>query len=540
MAALPGRSGTTASRYYLNNEMLRNAGATVEYTPEQIDEYIKCSEDPIYFFENYIYIIHVDLGMIKFHPRFYQREMVDLIHKNRFTIFKWPRQHGKTQTVAAILLWYALFKKNQNIALLAHKAEQAQEIMARIKLSFENLPLWLQQGVTKWNERHVAFENGSKIKSYATGSGAVRGQTLNIVYLDEFAFVEPNVQEKFYTATYPVITSGHTTKIIMTSTPNGMDLFYKFWHESEQGRNSYVRHQSYWWDIEGRDEKWKQETINNTSERQFTQEFETEFLGSTNTLIAGEKLRILTYSQPIGRDGDLTIFEGPRKRRNYVCCVDSSEGLGQDYHAFSIIDTTEVPYKVVAVYHNNTTHHLLLPNIIYNAAKFYNEAMVLVEVQSTGAQIATILLHDMEYENVVTTTMKGRNGQRIGGGFGGELRLGVMMNKQVKRIGCTNLKALIEQDKLIFNDERILKEFFTFVCDDKQQYQAQEGHNDDLVMSLVLFAWMVSQNYFRDSTDTDVRDKMVQENIDWLIQDLTPFGVIDDHHNDDENTFLIL
>lgn len=523
-----------APKFYLGNQMLKNAGVPIEWTPAKLKEYAKCAEDPIYFFEHYIKIIHVDHGLIKFKPREYQKEMIKLVFDNRFTIVKWPRQHGKTTTVAAMLLWYALFKKKFNIALLAHKQDQAIEIMERIQLAFENLPDWLQQGIVTWNKKKIKFENGSRISAWATSAGGVRGQTYNIVYLDEFAFVAPNEQETFYTATYPVITSGKNTKIVMTSTPNGMDLFYKFWNESELGRNSYVRHASYWWDIAGRDEAWKQEQIMNTSERQFSQEFETEFLGSTFTLISGEILRTLTYAEPLGEMMDITIFETPQQKHHYVCCVDSSEGLGQDYHAFSIIDVTSVPYKVCAVYHNNKLHHMLLPNVIYTACNYYNEAMCLVESMSTGQQVAAILLHDLEYENVVMTTLKGASGQRIGGGFGGQTRLGVMMNKQVKSIGCTNLKALIEQKKLIFNDERILKEFFSFTAD-KLSYKAEEGKNDDLVMTLVLFGWMVAQHYFRDSTDTDVRSNMVEENIEAIEQDLTGFGVIDNHQGYDED-----
>lgn len=432
-----------------------------------------------------------------------------------------------TTTTAAMMLWYALFHEDYSIALLAHKEAQSREILSRIRMAFEMLPIWLQQGVTSWNKGDIAFENGSKIECHATGSGVIRGRTYNMVYLDEFAHVEKGVQEDFYTATYPTITSGQTTKLIITSTPKGMELFYKFWNESEMGKNNFVRHEAFYWQVPGRDEKWKEETIKNTSQRQFDQEFLCDFLGSTNTLIDSVTLKRLTYKEPIGTIGDLRFFKEPEKGHTYACCVDCSEGLNQDYHVFTIIDVTEIPYKVVAVYRNNDLHHLLLPNYIYNAAKHYNNAVVLIETQSTGAQVAQILLHDLEYEGVLTTTLKGRNGQRIGGGFGGEVRIGVMMNKQVKRIGCTNLKALIEQDRLIFNDERILQEFRTFVASDKQSFEAEPGSNDDMVMTLVLFSWMVSQNYFKEVTDTDIRENLYNKNMEMIEQDLTPFGMID-------------
>jgi hypothetical protein len=427
-------------------------------------------------------------------------------------------------------LWYVLFHQDFKVALLAHKLDQAREILSRAQLAFEYLPEWMQQGVTSWNKGDIAFENGSSIECGATSSGSIRGRTFNIVYLDEFAHVEAHEQESFYESTYPVITSGTTTKLIVTTTPKGMDLFYKFWNESELGRNSFRRHEISWRDIPGRDDAWREETIKNTSERQFAQEFECDFLGSSNTLLAGWKLKILTWKEPLSVVDNLTIFKAAEPKRHYVCCVDSSEGLNQDYHAVTIVDATTVPYEVVAVYRDNRTEHLLLPNIVYNLCKLYNEAVCLIEAMSTGAQIATILLHDLEYEGVLTTTLKGRNGQRIGGGSG-DMRLGVQMNKQVKRIGCTNLKALIENDKLLVNDERMVKEFFTFVAD-KQGFQAEEGSNDDLVMSLVLFAWLVSQNFFKDSTDTDVRQSLYDQNIARIEQDLTPFGFITDGVDD--------
>lgn len=520
-------------KFYLGQENLKAAGVQIAWSDEQVKEFKKCKFSPLYFIENYIKIISLDHGLIQFKPHEFQKEFIRNCVDNRFVIAKWPRQQGKTTTTAALLLWYVLFNKHFKIALLAHKDEQAREILGRVQLAFENLPDWLQQGVVSWNKGDIQFENGSLIKTYATSSGSIRGKTYNIIYLDEFAHVDGNVQEAFFTSTYPTISSGKKSKFIITSTPKGMEWFYKLWHDSEQGRNAYVRHEAHWSEMPGRDEAWKEETIRNTSEWQFNQEFNTEFLGSTNTLIDGQKLKVLTYDAPISEMGNIAFFKRAEKGHVYVLSVDCSEGLNQDYHAASVVDVTKTPYEVCAVYHDNKTHHLMLPNILYNLAMLYNEAMIMCETQSTGAQVATILMHDLEYEGVLSTTMKGKAGQRIGGGFGGEVRLGVMMNQQVKRIGCTNLKALIEQDKLVFHDERILKEFFTFTAD-KKSFRADEGKNDDLVMSLVIFAWMVAQNFFKDVTDTDVRRDMLQENIELIEQDLTPFGFISDGQDEDE------
>jgi hypothetical protein len=518
-------------QFYNGNERLKAASVRMKFTPEQIAEIARCSEDAIYFFETYIKIIHVDRGVIPFEPWEFQKDLIRKIIDNRFVLARWGRQIGKSTTVAAMLLWHALFNKRYTIAILAHKMEQAQEILYRIQESFQLLPHWLQQGVVEWNKRSMSFENGSRIFAAATSSGSIRGKSLNILFCDEFSHVDRNMQEEFFTSVVPTISSGTTTKFIITTTPKGMDLFYKLWTESEQGRNDYVLSYAPWYSVPGRDEEWKKREIAKTSEMQFAQEHEIEFLGSTNTLVAAWKLKILTWLNPYSVVDNVTIFKKAEPKRHYVCCVDSSEGLNQDYHAVTIIDATCIPYEVVAVYRSNDMHHLLLPNIVYNLCKLYNEAVCLIEAMSTGAQIATILLHDLEYEGVLTTTLKGRNGQRIGGGSG-DMRLGVQMNKQVKRIGCTNLKALIEDDKIVLNDERIVKELFTFVVKDTHGFAAEEGHNDDLVMSLVLFAWLVSQNFFKDSTDTDVRQSLYDQNIARIEQDLTPFGFITDGVDD--------
>lgn len=439
-----------------------------------------------------------------------------------------------TTIVAAILLWYVLFNENFSIALLAHKAEQSREIMSRIQLAFENLPHWLQQGVVEWNKGSIEFENHSKIIAAATSSGSVRGRTFNLVYLDEFAHVEPNEQEDFYTSVYPTISSGQTTKIIITSTPKGMELFHKIWVESEQQRNTFVRVDCDWREVPGRDEKWRKETIQNTSERQFSQEYETNFLGSTNTLLEPSTLSSLTWIDPIqtAYNENLKIYKNREDNHTYLVCVDTSEGLNQDYHAFIVFDVTTYPYDMVAMYRSNSLSHLLLPDIIHKLAMHYNEAFILCEVQTNGAMIASILLGDLEYENVLTTTLKGKNGQRLGSG-GAVARLGVMMNKQVKRIGCSNLKTLIESRKLLVCDHTLIKEFYTFVAD-KQTFKAEEGKNDDLVMCCVLFAWAVSQSYFQEVNDLNIHSQLRAENEEMINSTSLAFVFVDTGHDIEE------
>lgn len=516
------------SLYYQGNRKLKNSDISIDFSLEEAVEISKCQEDPMYFFENYIKIVSLDRGIINFKPHQFQKDMVDLSIKNRFVICKWPRQQGKTTTVAALLLWYVLFNDNYSIALLAHKAEQAREILERIQLAYENLPFWLQQGIIEWNKGNIKLENGSEIKAFATSEGGVRGQSYNFVYLDEFAHIELNLQESFMTSTYPVISSGKDTKIIITSTPRGFELFYKIWNDAKNGRNNFKTHEAEWHQMPGRDEAWKEETIRNTSQRQFDQEFNTEFLGSTNTLIDPNKLRTMTYFEPLFEQTDLTVFRTPKEGHVYVCTVDTSEGLNLDYHAFAIIDVTNVPYEVVAVFHSNTLPPILLPNVIYNTCKIYNDALVLIEIQTNGQLVANILYQDLEYENILMTVQKGKFGQRLSAGFQGtKMKMGVQMSKQVKRIGCSNLKALIENDKLIINDFRILNELMNFVVD-KQSFAAAEGFNDDITMTLVIFGWMASQELFKDITDSRIREHLLLANIDAVEQDVTPFGIIDD------------
>ena len=526
---------------YLGNPNLKRSNVEVEFTEEQIQEYIKCSQDPVHFFETYIKIVNVDEGLVPFVPYDFQKEIVQTCVDNRFTICKIPRQTGKTTTVAGLLLWYVIFNENFNIAILANKMAQAREILSRIQLAYENLPKWLQQGVIEWNKGNIELENGSKILASATSSSAVRGGSFNMIYMDELAFVSPNIQQEFFASVYPTISSGKTSKIVITSTPNGLDMFYRIWADSESGKNTYARIEVNWWDVPGRDEKWKEETIANTSEEQFRVEFECEFLGSADTLIAGNVLKRLQHINTIeGSNEHTAIYYEPVPHNLYTICVDVARGVNRDFSALTVIDVTSVPYKVAARFKSNMVTVQQFPEIIYQIAKKYNEAYVMVEINDVGSQVADILQQDLEYENNILTSNKGRNGVQISSGFGGGSQLpGLRTTLKTKKIGCSNLKTLIESNKLQLNDFEVINELSTFVAHGSS-YAAQNGKTDDLVMTLVMFGWMTTQDYFKNLTDTDyVRDLREEKEQD--VDNLLPFGFVDaggDGDWDDENWVL--
>ena len=516
-----------ASETYLGNPNLKNVGQNVEWTEETLQEYVKCKDDPLYFVENYVQIIHVDKGLVPFEMYDYQKDMIQKFNDNRFVICKMPRQTGKSTTIIAFLLHYLLFNESVNIAMLANKGATARELLSRLQLAYEHLPKWLQQGVVIWNKGNIEVENGSKVVAAATSSSAVRGSSFNIIFLDEFAHVPQNIAESFFTSVYPTISSGESTKVLIVSTPLGLNMFYKMWVEAEEGRSDYVPIEVHWSEMPGRDGKWKEETVRNTSEVQFTQEFECEFVGSTYTLIAPSKLRTMVFKNPIHQSNNLDVYEHPIKNHTYALVADTAQGKGVDFSAFSVFDVSQMPYKQVAVYRDNQISPMLYPNVIYQVGNKYNMAHVLVEVNDIGSQVADTLHYDLEYENIMIITMRGRAGQQIGGGFAKNIQLGLRTSKQIKRIGCATLKDLIEQDQLIVPDFNTIKELTTFALQNNT-YQAEEGSHDDIAMTLVIFGWLVQQRYFKEMTNMDIRKKMWEEQMETLEQDMLPFGIIDD------------
>jgi len=509
---------------YLGNPNLKRANVSQEWTKKEVEEYSKCMKDPLYFIQTYIRIVSLDEGLVPFKMYDFQKEMVGTFHSNRFTICKLPRQSGKSTTIIAYLLHYVLFNASVNVAILANKAATARDLLGRLQLAYEHLPKWLQQGVMSWNKGSLELENGSKILASSTSASAVRGGSYNIIFLDEFAYVPSNVAEQFFSSVYPTISSGKTTKVMIVSTPHGMNMFYKLWNDAENQRNTYVPIEVHWSEIPGRDEEWKAETIKNTSEQQFNTEFECEFLGSIDTLIKAQKLKTMSYNPPIQSNAGLDVFEKPLKDHTYVLTADVSRGTSNDYSAFLVFDVSQMPYRIVAKFRDNEIKPLLFPAKIYDVARAYNQAFVLIEVNDIGEQVASTMQFDLEYDNLIMASMRGRAGQVLGGGFsGGRAQLGVRTTKAVKRIGCSNLKQMIEDDKLIVQDLQIISELSTFIVKG-QSFEADDGCTDDLVACMFIFAWATDQTYFKELTDMDIRQTMMREQQDMLEQDMAPFG----------------
>ena len=524
------------SEVYLGNPNLKKANTPIEFTEEQIREFLRCKDDPVYFSRNYVKIVSLDEGLVPFKPYDFQEKLIRRFHENRFNICKMPRQTGKSTTCVSYLLHYLIFNDSVNIGILANKAATARELLGRLATAYENLPKWMQQGIIAWNKGNIELENGSKILAASTSASAVRGMSFNILFLDEFAFVPNHIADSFFASVYPTITSGKSTKVIMVSTPHGMNHFYRYWHDAEKGKNEYIPTDVHWSEVPGRDEKWKRQTIANTSEQQFKIEFECEFLGSIDTLIAPSKLRTLVYENPQTSNAGLDVYVDPDQKHDYVITVDVARGVGEDYSAFVVVDITQFPHKVVAKYRNNDIKPMLFPNIIWEIAKKYNNAFVLCEVNDIGDQVASILNYDLEYQNLLMCSMRGRAGQIVGQGFSGKkTQLGVKMSKTVKKVGALNLKTMIEESKLLFSDYEIISELTTFISK-SNSFEAEEGCNDDLAMCLVIYAWLVQQDYFKELTDQDIRKRLYEEQKNQIEQDMAPFGFMSDGL--DDNSFV--
>jgi hypothetical protein len=525
------------AQVYLGNPNLKAAGVTVPFTEDDVIELRKCRKDPIYFIENYCKIITLDHGLQPFKLYDCQREKVKIIHENRKVILMEGRQQGKTTTSAAYILWYTIFQDSKTVAILANKATAAREVLNRYQLMYEHLPKWMQQGVITWNKGDVELENNSVVFTAATSSSGIRGKSVNLLYVDETAIIPNNVAEDFFTSVYPTISAGTTTKILLSSTPLGYNHFWKFWNDAEQGNNDFVPLFIPYWKIPGRDEKWAEEQKRQLGELKFNQEVLCTFLGSSLTLIRADIIAKLNpTNNKYSKDG-LDIFNKPEKDHRYVIIADTAKGIGADYSAFNIIDITEVPYKQVGKYRDNKISPLLYPNVIHKLATEYNNAYVLIEVNSSE-QVASILYSELEYENILFVN-RGSNGQVVSGGFGGgKAQLGVVTDKRVKRIGCTNLKSMVEENKLIIQDIDTIAELSTFI-EKRGSFAADEGYHDDLVMTLVLFSWLTSNPYFKDLNDVNMRQSMYESHIQQIEDELTPFGFYNDGQEDESDKVLL-
>ena len=515
------------SDQYLGNSLLKRADVQHNFTKEEIEEYIKCRDDILYFLENHVKIVHVDEGLIPFSLYPYQKKLITTISDNRNVIVKTGRQVGKSTTTLGWLLHYVLFNQSKTVGILANKAATARELLGRIQIAYQHLPKFLQQGLKEWNKGSLELENGSKIIASSTSSSAIRGFSFSCILLDEFAHVQRHIADEFIRSVYPTISSGKETKVIIVSTPNGFNMFYKYWNDAEEGTNDFTPFKVHWSSVPDRDKVWKDKIQSTIGEDAFRQEYEAEFLGSSNTLVSYEKLQELSYISPIYRKNDVEVFEDEDKSHSYVITVDVARGQGLDYSAFTVFDITNIPYKIVAKYKSNHVAPLVFPNIINIIGKKYNNAYILIEVNDIGSQVSDVLHHDLEYENLFSTAWYGRHGQQLSGFVGGkrDSQFGVRTTKSMKKVGCSNLKALIEDDKLLIPDYDMISELTTFVSS-ADSFAAEEGANDDLVITLVLFAWMVDQQYFKDLSNQNIRSNLYKNQLTELEDMTTPFGII--------------
>jgi hypothetical protein len=501
---------------YRNNPKLKPPGVDIQYTKEELDEYIRCAKDPVYFCSKYVKVKTLDKGIMPFKLYDYQEKFVKTIHDNRFVISKWPRQSGKSTSVIGYITHYVTFNQSVSCAILANKLKTAKdELFAKLQLAYENLPHFLQQGVIEWNKTSFKLENGSRVVCDATSSSAIRGGSFNLLLLDEYAFLPSHIAEEFYSSTYPTISAGTTTKLIIVSTPNGMNHFHKLWVDANRPsghklKNKFIPVDVSWRDVPitpggpKRNDVWAEEQIANTSPEQFEQEYGCSFLGSSNTLISSTKLNVLAPEEFLSENSEgLRIFEEPKKEDIYFLLADVSRGQGMDYSAFVIIEGSKTPYKVVATYKNNTISPFNFPSVIKTSAEKYNNAYVLIETNDLGGQVSHALYNELEYENLLMTKVLGRKGQILSQGFGGSGKneLGLRTTAQTKKVGCAILKRLVEEDKILLNDERIVQELFSFISK-SNTYKAEDGHNDDLVMCLVFFSWLSRQDYYADLIET--------------------------------------
>ncbi len=507
-------------KHYLGNPHLKRVNMPMQLTEEQVREYVKCAKDPIYFIENYVKIITLDKGFVQISLYPFQRQAVKDINDNRRVIVKAGRQVGKTTMVVGYILWYILFNEDKFVAILANKAPTAREILNRIKIAYEALPLWLQQGVRTWNKGDIELENNCRVMATSTASSAIRGYSISLLYLDEFAFVPSNIADEFFTSVYPTISSGTQSKILISSTPNGMNHYYRMWTEAVEGQNGFKYIEANWRQVPGRDQAWADDQRRILGEEKFLQEMECEFMGSAGTLLSAAALKSLAFVKPLHTsENGIKIYNQPLEGHNYIIVADTSRGKGLDYSACVVIDCA-IPYRVVATYKDNNISPLVYPSILKKMGDYYNQAYALVEINDNGQQVVDSLFEDYEYENILST-VDIKSKIALTWGYGNKSNRGIRTTKSVKRLGCSIVKNLIEQQKLIIEDFDIIAELSTFIAKGTS-FEADDGSHDDLVMCLVLFSWATNQSFFADLTNTNLKERLYQEQMRQIEEDALP------------------
>lgn len=520
---------------FRGNPKLKAAGTVIEWTDELKEEYVKCFEDPLYFAEKYMKIVHPSKGLIPIRLFDYQKETLEAFQDHDRIILTTGRQMGKTTVATAIILHYILFNQHKTVALLSNKAASAFEILSRIRLAYEELPMWLQAGVLTWNKGSIELENGCKCFAAASSSSSIRGRSIALLYIDEAAHI-PNFEE-FRDSVLPTIAAGSSggededkAKLVYTSTPNGLNHYYYTWDAALKGKSDFYPIAADWTRHPDRDEAWKAKTLAdmNFDEMKFAQEYELEFIGSSGTLISGAVLKSLEPKVPLLARKHINQYRYPEKGKVYALVADVAEGKLLDYSAFSIIDISSMPYEQVLTYRSNEIGVVDYASIIYELSNLYNQAYVMVEVNNMGAQVADTLLLDYGYENMIMTKSAGKSGKRISGGFGGgQVDRGIRTTSTVKALGCSMLKTLVEQHQLILNDGATIQELNTFSRKGKS-YEAEQGHHDDTVMPLVLFGWMTADPYFKEMTDIDTLSNLREVSDEELLENILPFGFVQD------------
>ncbi len=507
-------------KHYLGNPHLKRVNMPMQLTEEQVREYVKCAKDPIYFIENYVKIITLDKGFVQISLYPFQRQAVKDINDNRRVIVKAGRQVGKTTMVVGYILWYILFNEDKFVAILANKAPTAREILNRIKIAYEALPLWLQQGVRTWNKGDIELENNCRVMATSTASSAIRGYSISLLYLDEFAFVPSNIADEFFTSVYPTISSGTQSKILISSTPNGMNHYYRMWTEAVEGQNGFKHIEANWRQVPGRNQAWADDQRRILGEEKFLQEMECEFMGSAGTLLSAAALKSLAFVKPLHTsENGIKIYNQPLEGHNYIIVADTSRGKGLDYSACVVIDCA-IPYRVVATYKDNNISPLVYPSILKKMGDYYNQAYALVEINDNGQQVVDSLFEDYEYENILST-VDIKSKIALTWGYGNKSNRGIRTTKSVKRLGCSIVKNLIEQQKLIIEDFDIIAELSTFIAKGTS-FEADDGSHDDLVMCLVLFSWATNQSFFADLTNTNLKERLYQEQMRQIEEDALP------------------
>jgi hypothetical protein len=514
----------TRIKNYLGNPHLKKVNMSLQLTEDEVREYVKCAEDPIYFIERYVKIITLDKGFVNISLYPFQKQAIEDINQNRRVILKAGRQLGKTTMIVGYILWYILFNQDKFVAILANKAPTAREILSRIKIAYEALPLWIQQGVKTWNKGDIELENNCRVMATSTASSAIRGFSISLLYLDEFAFVPSNIAEEFFTSVYPTISSGTSSKILISSTPNGMNHFYKMWTEAVENQNGFLHIEANWRQVPGRDQKWADEQRAVLGEQKYFQEVECEFMGSSGTLISASGLKSLAFVTPLNKtESGISIYHQPVSEKNYMLVADTSRGKGLDYSAFVVLDISEIPYKVVATYKNNDISPLVYPSMIKKIGEYYNSAYALVEINDNGQQVVDSLFDDYEYENILSSVeMKSK--MALTWGYGNKSNRGIRTTKSVKRLGCSVLKNLIESQQMIIQDFEIISELSTFVTNGTS-FEAASGSHDDLVMCLVLFSWCTSQNFFSELSDTNIKRKLHEQQMRQIEEEMLPLPI---------------